>query len=710
MYQKILKLFETIEKLPLISSTRNGLVMTIPIVLIGSFILVCKNLPILEYQTFLASFGNGIILNIMNYLYEATFGMLAVYIMLAISSIYARDNIELYGANYGIPLTAVGCFFIFTGVADNNFTLKSFGPLGVFTGVVSAMIPVLFYQYGKSISKKCYRKFSSDGVESTINKAISEIIPILLILLPCAGLNVFIVQGLGYSSFQDFFIQMANLLFSYEGRSFWGGISWVFATTFLWFFGVHGSNILEGVAQQLFPSTTVLNDSAIALGTSHEILTKEFFNIFVFMGGCGTSICLLLAVFLFSKRQCSRSIARVAAIPILFNVSEIMVFGLPIVFNPILFIPFITVPIVGYCIAYFAISIGLVPVISHDIHWTMPIFFSGYFTTDSYAGVILQVVILIIGTLIYRPFLKMYDAEKIRVAKNYLQDLIDVLKTSERTNQNICLTQLRDQRGSLAKALIVELKEALKEKKLKLFYQPQYNHSNRCVGAEALLRWEHEFLGMIYPPLMIKLAEEAGYLKELEKFVVMRAVHDMEFINFKRNEPMKICINVSAITIQDATFEKFLDEVSKKKSVKEGCICLEITEQTALCCDEDTEEMFARIRKRGFQLAIDDFSMGHTSLKYLQVNQFDMVKLDGTLVQKIMENPRSKEIVSSIITLSHTLGFTVLAEYVETENQRAVLEKVGCLNYQGYLYSPAIEFEEFIRYIEKGPEDAGSIK
>lgn len=92
------------------------------------------------------------------------------------------------------------------------------------------------------------------------------------------------------------------------------------------------------------------------------------------------------------------------------------------------------------------------------------------------------------------------------------------------------------------------------------------------------------------------------------------------------------------------------------------------------------------------------------------MNQFDMVKLDGTLVKKIMENPRAKEIVSSIIALSHTLGFTVLAEYVETENQRVELEKLGCLNYQGYLYSPAIEFEEFIRYIEKGPEDAGSIK
>ncbi len=711
MYQKILNLFETIEKFPVISSIRNGLVMTIPIVLIGSFILICKNIPVQEYQSFLSSFGNGVVLNIMNYIYDATFGMLALYIMLAISSVYARDNIELYGSKYGIPLTAVACFFIFTGASGNNFNLTSFGALGVFTGIVSAIIPVLFYQYGKNISQKCYYKFSSVGVDSNINKAISEIFPILFIIFPCASINAFVVQGLGYSSFQDFFLQIANLLFSQEGRSFLGGICWVFSTTFLWFLGVHGSNVLEGVAQHLFPSTVVLNVPVTSMGgIPHEILTKEFFNIYILMGGCGTSTCLLLAVFFFSKRKSSRGIAKIAAVPILFNVSEILVFGLPTVFNPILFIPFIGVPIIGYCIAYFSVSIGLVPVITHDIHWTMPIFFSGYFATESYMGAVLQGIILLVGTFIYRPFIRVYDAEKIRISKNYLQDLIDTLQKNEQINKNIILTQLQDQRGRLAKALLVELNEALKEKKLKLFYQPQYNHSQQCVGAEALLRWEHEFLGMIYPPLMIKLAEEAGFLKDLEKFVVVRAVHDMEFINFNRKEPLKICINVSAITIQDTTFEKFLDEVSKKKSVQKGSICLEITEQTALCCDEDTEAMFARIRKRGFQLAIDDFSMGHTSLKYLQVNQFDMVKLDGTLVKKIMENPRAKEIVSSIIALSHTLGFTVLAEYVETENQRVELEKLGCLNYQGYLYSPAIEFEEFIRYIEKRPEEAGSIK
>ena len=83
--------------------------------------------------------------------------------------------------------------------------------------------------------------------------------------------------------------------------------------------------------------------------------------------------------------------------------------------------------------------------------------------------------------------------------------------------------------------------------------------------------------------------------------------------------------------------------------------------------------------------------MGHTSLQYLQHNQFDLVKLDGNLVKSLLTNERTKEIISSIVYLSHSLDFKVLAEYVETEEQKNALEEVGCLLYQGYLYSPAVD-------------------
>ena len=98
---------------------------------------------------------------------------------------------------------------------------------------------------------------------------------------------------------------------------------------------------------------------------------------------------------------------------------------------------------------------------------------------------------------------------------------------------------------------------------------------------------------------------------------------------------------------------------------------------------------------------MDDFGMGHSSLMYLQNNQFDIVKLDGSLVKQLMSNKRSSDIISSIIYLSHSLKFEVLAEFVETAGQRDALLALGCRNYQGYLYSPAIPIDALRLFIQK---------
>ncbi len=124
-------------------------------------------------------------------------------------------------------------------------------------------------------------------------------------------------------------------------------------------------------------------------------------------------------------------------------------------------------------------------------------------------------------------------------------------------------------------------------------------------------------------------------------------------------------------------------------------ICVEITEQAALNFDDELTQRLTRIKEMGYSLAIDDFSMGSTSIKYLQTNIFDMVKLDGGLSRDILTNSRSRDIIASITELSHNFGIRVLAEYVETEEQKRVLEETGCLLYQGYLYSPAVSVEQF---------------
>jgi EAL domain-containing protein (putative c-di-GMP-specific phosphodiesterase class I) len=225
-------------------------------------------------------------------------------------------------------------------------------------------------------------------------------------------------------------------------------------------------------------------------------------------------------------------------------------------------------------------------------------------------------------------------------------------------------------------------------------YQPQFDNTGKCIGVESLTMWNHPVYGTIYPPLIFKLAEEEGFLLEYEENVFRAVIKDMDRLLAVLGDDAKISVNVTGHIIKKGEFENFLYSI--KKDYPEYCshILIEITEQAALSIDDDLIQRLTRIKDAGFRFGIDDFSMGSTSIKYLQHNIFELVKLDGVLVRDITTNTRSREIVSSIIRLSRELGINVLAEYVETEEQQQVLEEIGCLMYQGYLYSKAVVLDE----------------
>jgi EAL domain-containing protein (putative c-di-GMP-specific phosphodiesterase class I) len=330
----------------------------------------------------------------------------------------------------------------------------------------------------------------------------------------------------------------------------------------------------------------------------------------------------------------------------------------------------------------------------NHVEWTTPILWSGYLATDSIAGSILQLVNIVIGTLIYAPFVKIFDKEMIRDANRKMDQLVDLMKRSEETREVIRVLSLRDVCGMVARHLAEDLQTQLIDRKPIMFYQPQYNHKGECIGAEALLRWKHSIYDMIYPPLVIQVAEESGKLIALEKNIFVTIMESMPELTKVLGDEIKISVNVTGTTIQSDEFEKFLVQLSKDYPRYSNRIVIEITEQAALSIKEELIDRLTRIAKRGYGFAIDDFSMGSTSIKYLQTNVFNLIKLDGSMTRVILKNRRSKDIISSITKLSSDLGIDVLAEYVETEEQRQALEEVGCYSYQGWLSSPAVPIEK----------------
>ena len=168
---------------------------------------------------------------------------------------------------------------------------------------------------------------------------------------------------------------------------------------------------------------------------------------------------------------------------------------------------------------------------------------------------------------------------------------------------------------------------------------------------------------------------------------------------------VQISVNVTSSQLDQADFVDVLRGLLEHYAVTPQNLGLEVTEQTALSSSRLMRERIEAIHGLGVQILMDDFGMGHTSLLYLQDKQFDVVKLDGSLVKGLLKNERCGDIISSIVYLSESLGFSIVAEYVETPEQRDKLRELGCLNYQGYLYSPAIPFDQFVVYLKENRKE-----
>jgi lactose/cellobiose-specific phosphotransferase system IIC component len=686
------KIFDKIETIQAVVSVRNGFVTITPIIMAGVMSLVLMNLPIAPYQTFLQSGFGAIVMRFLTVIYSATFDKLAVYLSIAISMHYIKNK-HNKDMPLTAPITALICFFIL-----NNFNLTSdyLGIRGVFTAIVVALLSskILMVVFS-AVNKRQHNLFESGDM--MFNRSVALIVPIAVTVLFFALINVIVVGQAGVDSFMDLMGELANAIFAHLEPSFASAFVMVFSIDFLWCFGIHGSNLLAPALQRVF------NESGFAMLTAQpEILTRQFMEVFVLIGGCGASISLLIAVWCFSKRKSMRRVAWYTAIPMLFNVNELMVFGLPVVFNITLVIPFIIVPLVLLVISYAAIALGIVPPAVYDVNWTTPVIVSGFLATGSLKGSLLQLFNIAVGVAVYRPFVIKYDKHLESASIGIYDKLVKILQNAEESVTPVVLTELEGRLGVTARNISNDLRSAMTNNQIMMYYQPQYNNNGEYTGAEALLRWKHPVYGMIYPPLVIKLAAENGFLDDLEEYVLNSAVDGAKRIFEETGIRREIGINVSATTIRSDRFLKLVQNMITKGAIKPGDVCIEITEQTALLSDTGTE-VFDRlkfIKSMGCSLAIDDFSMGHTSIKYLQDNQFDVVKLDGAIVKSMQMNERNFDIVKSIMGLSDALGFEVIAEYVENETQVDMLSKVGCHRYQGWLFSPAIPMDELIEKLK----------
>lgn len=249
--------------------------------------------------------------------------------------------------------------------------------------------------------------------------------------------------------------------------------------------------------------------------------------------------------------------------------------------------------------------------------------------------------------------------------------------------------------------LLSALRKAITQETLQVYYQPQYERMSgsrdiTCMGYEALVRWHDDELGWISPGEFIPLAESEGLMRSVHKLVVKRALADtpvLQALNPERS--IRVAINVSAGQFKHSKFVEDMNEQMKVAGVSGSAIELEITESLLIDDIEKTAKTMRELKESGITFALDDFGTGYASLGYLKELPLNRLKIDQSFVQDLTQDSNDTAIVQTILALGNSLDMEVIAEGIETEQQLAKLEALGCSQFQGYYFSRPEPLSEF---------------
>lgn len=250
-------------------------------------------------------------------------------------------------------------------------------------------------------------------------------------------------------------------------------------------------------------------------------------------------------------------------------------------------------------------------------------------------------------------------------------------------------------------AMESELRTALKKQQFQLHYQVQVDDSGRPFGAEALIRWHHPQRGLITPVHFIPMAEETGLILAIGDWVLETACAQIKlWQQDSAHNNLALSVNVSAKQFRQKNFVSQVKAAVRHHSVNPALLKLELTESMLLEDVEDTVATMNALKEIGVQFSLDDFGTGYSSLQYLKRLPLNQLKIDQSFVRDIAIDSSDQAIVKTIIAMAQTLNLQVIAEGVETEEQRQLLIDNGCTNFQGYLFGKPMPNEQFESALE----------
>lgn len=386
---------------------RDGLVLAMPVMIIGSIAIIIGDFPVQAFQDFMASvFGES--WNWWNWdvIYPSTMGIVAIFTTFGIAYSLAKSNeVEPLPAGM-IAITAF--FLLLIQQEGGGYDPNDFGAQSLFTGMLTAIASTEIYTF--VIRKKMIIKMP-ESVPVSISRSFTALIPAGIVVVVFVIVRALFALT-PYGSINEFILNVLQIPLLGVGTSLIGTIITAgFFNTFFWIFGIHGTLIVQSVMQPIWDAAKYVNLAAYQAGEALPyIVTTEYLDHFVFLSGSGITLPLCIMMLWKSRSRQLKELGKLAIIPSLFNVNEPIIYGLPIVMNPIMAIPFFITPMISILLSYTAMALNIVgrPT-GVAVPFTTPAPFGGFLITGDVKVALLQILVFIIAGLIYWPFFRVWD-------------------------------------------------------------------------------------------------------------------------------------------------------------------------------------------------------------------------------------------------------------------------------------------------------------
>ncbi|MGB6178754.1 PTS sugar transporter subunit IIC [Carnobacterium sp.] len=386
-----------------LTAIRDGITLAMPLIIIGSIFMVIASFPVPGWEAWLGKVG------VAGYLWKgvnSSFGLIGLVASFGIAQSLASQY-KVDGVAAGI--ISMASFVMVTpfiaSEAGEGLTVRYLGASGLFVAIVLGLFTAFIYQW---FIKHDIQIKMPDSVPPAVARSFSAIIPGAVIITFWL-ITYAVLDMMSWPNLHELAQVVLGGPLGLLGNNIFGTVIVAGLNSLLWFIGIHGGNVVNSIMQPIWITNLAENTAAYQAGTEMKnIITVAFMDNFVYLGGGGATIGLVLVLgYIARKKQTSKQtkiLAPITVVPGLFNINEPTMFGVPVVLNFALLIPFILAPAVNAIVAYTAMATGLVPLTRVVASWTMPPILSGFLTTGSINGSILQIVLIILDILIYLPF------------------------------------------------------------------------------------------------------------------------------------------------------------------------------------------------------------------------------------------------------------------------------------------------------------------